>query len=126
MAKDYGILGDCIIDNNLEKFIKQNLKNDETKKLKEKKYIIALLKNAAAKYIDLKRFKEDFNLEEANYKNILEYFLLNYDQIYMYGNRLYENYRCYKNLDSFDDDALEEEYADVLEEEQNQKIKYMF
>lgn len=116
MSNDVGILYDCIIDNNLEKFIENGLKKDNSKTGKERKNIRILLQNAAAKYIDLKRFIEDFDLEEADYKTILEYFLLNFDQVSMYGNRLYAEYRCYKNFDSFEDDAIEEGYAEELDE----------
>lgn len=119
-SKNVGILGSYLVEDNLLKFIKKGLKTDTTKTAKEKKTIEDLLQNAAAKYIDLKRFREDFNLLEADYKEVLEYFLLNFQEVSMYGTRIYTEYRC-GAFDSFEDDAFEEGYAEALEEEKLEK-----
>lgn len=121
MTINDGILYDCVIENNLAKFIEKGLRQDCTKSIKEKSYIRNLLVNSASKYIDLRRFMEDFKLENMEYKEMLEYFLLNFDEISMYGNRLYIEYRCYKNYSLFEDDALEEGYLEALKEEKQYK-----
>lgn len=84
-----GIINNEIVFNSFAKYIDRNLNVDTEISDKRKKYINILLYGSCANYIDLEEFRTEFRLPVANYKELLNFFLNNYEEIYKYGNKKY-------------------------------------